>query len=122
MFGATAFLGMTTPTGFIPPEDRGSVFIDVRLPDGAALPRTTAVLGEVEKIERMTLEDLFKLESYEEEVKAFVRDNLGDEQAYLNRFKLNRIQLYLYNYTLLTRLRNDIDEAWDTVEELYGED
>ncbi len=50
VFGSTAFLGVTTPTGFIPQEDRGSVFIDVRLPDGAALPRTTAVLGEVEQI------------------------------------------------------------------------
>jgi multidrug efflux pump len=50
VFGATAWFGMTTPTGFIPQEDRGSIFIDMRLPDGAALPRTTAVLGEVETI------------------------------------------------------------------------
>lgn len=50
MFGATAWFGATTPTGFIPQEDRGSIFIDVRLPDGAALPRTTAVLQNVERI------------------------------------------------------------------------
>jgi multidrug efflux pump len=50
VFGATAWFGMTLPTGFIPPEDRGAIFIDVRLPDGAALPRTTAVLAEVEQI------------------------------------------------------------------------
>ena len=50
VFGATAWFGMTTPTGFIPQEDRGAIFIDMRLPDGAALPRTTAVLGEVETI------------------------------------------------------------------------
>jgi len=50
VFGATAWFGMTIPTGFIPQEDRGSIFIDVRLPDGAALPRTSAVLKEVEEI------------------------------------------------------------------------
>jgi HAE1 family hydrophobic/amphiphilic exporter-1 len=50
VFGGAAWLGMTMPTGFIPQEDRGSIFIDMRLPDGAALPRTTAVLGEVENI------------------------------------------------------------------------
>lgn len=50
VFGGTAWFGATTPTGFIPPEDRGSIFIDMRLPDGAALPRTTAVLREVENI------------------------------------------------------------------------
>ena len=50
VFGATAWFGITTPTGFIPQEDRGSIFIDMRLPDGAALPRTTAVLQEVENI------------------------------------------------------------------------
>jgi multidrug efflux pump len=50
VFGATAILGMSLPTGFIPPEDRGAFFVDVRLPDGAALPRTAAVLAEVEQI------------------------------------------------------------------------
>jgi hydrophobe/amphiphile efflux-1 (HAE1) family protein len=50
VFGATVFVGAALPTGFIPAEDRGAFFIDVRLPDGAALPRTTAVLAEVEQI------------------------------------------------------------------------
>jgi multidrug efflux pump len=50
VFGATAFIGASLPTGFIPPEDRGAFFVDVRLPDGAALPRTAAVLAEVEQI------------------------------------------------------------------------
>ena len=50
VFGSAAWFGMTLPTGFIPPEDRGAFFIDVRLPDGAALPRTSAVLAEVEQI------------------------------------------------------------------------
>jgi len=50
VFGATVWFGASLPTGFIPPEDRGAFFIDVRLPDGAALPRTSAVLAEVEQI------------------------------------------------------------------------
>jgi len=50
VFGVTAFIGTSLPTGFIPPEDRGAFFVDVRLPDGAALPRTAAVLSEVEQI------------------------------------------------------------------------
>jgi hydrophobe/amphiphile efflux-1 (HAE1) family protein len=54
VFGATAWFGTSLPTGFIPPEDRGAFFIDVRLPDGAALPRTSAVLAEVEQILEQT--------------------------------------------------------------------
>ncbi len=47
---ATGWLFTLVPTGFLPAEDRGAFFVDVRLPDGAALPRTTAVLAEVEAI------------------------------------------------------------------------
>ena len=38
------------PTGFLPAEDRGAFFVDVRLPDGAALPRTETVLREIESM------------------------------------------------------------------------
>ncbi|MGI9413967.1 MAG: efflux RND transporter permease subunit [Hyphomicrobiales bacterium] len=51
---AVGLLGTSIPTGFIPAEDRGAFFIDVRLPDGAALPRTTKVLAEVETLVRET--------------------------------------------------------------------
>jgi hydrophobe/amphiphile efflux-1 (HAE1) family protein len=46
----TVGLSRAIPTGFLPPEDRGAFFVDVRLPDGAALPRTAAVLDEVEQL------------------------------------------------------------------------
>ncbi len=46
----TGWLFAGTPTGFIPNEDRGAFFIDVRLPDGAALPRTEAVMQRVQTI------------------------------------------------------------------------
>ncbi|RMF03600.1 MAG: efflux RND transporter permease subunit, partial [Alphaproteobacteria bacterium] len=50
VLGATGYLAKLLPTGFVPSEDRGGFFVDVRLPDGAALPRTAAVLSEVETI------------------------------------------------------------------------
>jgi HAE1 family hydrophobic/amphiphilic exporter-1 len=47
---ATGWFSQSVPTGFLPPEDRGAFFVDVRLPDGAALERTSAVLDKVEAI------------------------------------------------------------------------
>ncbi len=43
------YLFRTTPTGFLPDEDQGAVFVAVRLPDGASLERTIAVTREVER-------------------------------------------------------------------------
>jgi multidrug efflux pump len=48
--GATGWLSQSIPTGFLPPEDRGAFFVDIKLPDGAALPRTAAVLKQVQTI------------------------------------------------------------------------
>lgn len=42
------------PTGFLPQEDEGSIFIGVRLPDGATLRRTEAVMDQVDKILKNT--------------------------------------------------------------------
>lgn len=43
--------GMTKmPTGFIPNEDQGVLFIDARLPDGASLERTLEVTRKIEEI------------------------------------------------------------------------
>jgi multidrug efflux pump len=39
-----------TPTGFVPDEDKGALFMQVILPDAAAQQRTVRVLEEVEKI------------------------------------------------------------------------
>jgi len=37
------YLGLTrVPTGFIPPQDKGYLLVDVRLPDSASLERTSA--------------------------------------------------------------------------------
>ncbi|WP_421723914.1 efflux RND transporter permease subunit [Bauldia sp.] len=46
----TAWMGTSIPTGFLPPEDRGAFFVDVKLPDGASLQRTKTVLTDVETI------------------------------------------------------------------------
>jgi hydrophobic/amphiphilic exporter-1 (mainly G- bacteria), HAE1 family len=42
------------PTGFIPNEDEGSIFINARLPDGATLDRTERVMDDVSRILKNT--------------------------------------------------------------------
>ena len=40
----------TLPTGFVPTEDQGYVFVDVQLPDAASKQRTIRVMEELDKI------------------------------------------------------------------------
>ena len=47
VFALTGFLFVRVPAGFIPTEDQGYFFVNVTLPNGAALPRTEAVLHQV---------------------------------------------------------------------------
>lgn len=42
-------LSLITPTGFLPEEDQGAFFVMVQLPDGASVPRTSEVTGQVEE-------------------------------------------------------------------------
>ncbi|WP_372744693.1 efflux RND transporter permease subunit [Lutibacter sp.] len=60
--GLFVYLMNTTPTGFVPDEDQGTVFADVSLPAAASLERTDEVLDELQKI----IEDI-------PEVNAFLR-------------------------------------------------
>ncbi|WP_425087355.1 efflux RND transporter permease subunit [Stappia sp.] len=46
--GLIVLLGGKLPKGFLPLEDQGYLMVDVQLPDGAALPRTTAVTKDIE--------------------------------------------------------------------------
>lgn len=46
----TGGISRLLPTGFIPSEDRGAFFVDIRLPDGASLERTSRVLERIEEI------------------------------------------------------------------------
>jgi HAE1 family hydrophobic/amphiphilic exporter-1 len=41
-----------TPQGFLPSEDQGGFFVAMRLPEGASLNRTEAIVGQVENIIR----------------------------------------------------------------------
>lgn len=41
------WLAGSTPTGFVPSEDRGIIFTDIQLPPGASLDRTTAINKKV---------------------------------------------------------------------------
>ena len=44
------FLGWRLPTGFVPDEDQGYLFVNVQLPDAASMERTDAVCKQVEAI------------------------------------------------------------------------
>ncbi|WP_374368557.1 efflux RND transporter permease subunit [Dongia sp.] len=48
----TIWVGKVTPTGFLPEDDQGALFVVVQLPEGASLERTTRVIAEAEKILR----------------------------------------------------------------------
>ncbi len=47
---AAGFFANQVPSSFLPDEDQGYAFINLQLPNGASLERTTAVTADVEKI------------------------------------------------------------------------
>lgn len=49
-FAATCGINRVLPTGFIPNEDQGVVYINVTAPSGATVERTERVLNEVQKV------------------------------------------------------------------------
>ena len=50
MTAAAGFLGWKLPTGFVPDEDQGYLFVNVQLPDAASMERTDAVCKQVEAV------------------------------------------------------------------------
>ncbi len=63
---ATGMLYTSHPTGFLPNEDQGVLFVNVQLPDAAALPRTVEVMDRVEKIaeKEESVEDVIVVNGY----------------------------------------------------------
>ena len=52
---ALTWWGFThTPTGFIPPQDKGYLLVNVQLPDASSVVRTEDVVQRIEKIARKT--------------------------------------------------------------------
>jgi len=47
-YASVIWLAKTLPTGFLPAEDNGYFVVDIKLPDGASLERTDAVLKRAE--------------------------------------------------------------------------
>src|SRR5690606_37348933 len=43
-------LSKVTPTGFLPEDDQGALFVVVQMPGGAAVARTSEVVAQVENI------------------------------------------------------------------------
>src|ERR671930_355769 len=50
LLGLTYWQFTTVPTGFIPPQDKGYLIVNVQLPDAASLERTDAVIQQVTDI------------------------------------------------------------------------
>jgi HAE1 family hydrophobic/amphiphilic exporter-1 len=50
--GASAYIYRETPKSFLPEEDQGALFAALRLPEGASINRTAAVVQQVEAIIR----------------------------------------------------------------------
>jgi len=50
LLGFTYWKFTTVPTGFIPPQDKGYLIVNVQLPDGASLERTDAVIQQVTEL------------------------------------------------------------------------
>ncbi|MGB6760751.1 MAG: multidrug efflux RND transporter permease subunit [Xanthobacteraceae bacterium] len=54
VLAAAAFVFERTPQSFLPDEDQGAIFAALRLPEGASVNRTEAVVKQVEDIARST--------------------------------------------------------------------
>jgi HAE1 family hydrophobic/amphiphilic exporter-1 len=51
LFGVVAvFFGAKLPSGFLPDEDQGYIYLNLQLPNSASLERTAQVAGEIENI------------------------------------------------------------------------
>jgi HAE1 family hydrophobic/amphiphilic exporter-1 len=49
---ATIGVGKFLPSGFIPTEDQGTIYVNVTAPSGATLERTEKVMGEIDKVSK----------------------------------------------------------------------
>jgi multidrug efflux pump len=54
LLALTVFLFRKVPTGFIPEVDQGVMFVNVELPEGASIERTTEIMNRVEGILKNT--------------------------------------------------------------------
>ena len=63
-----------TPTGFLPDEDRGALFVQIQLPDGATLTRTAGVVREIgDKLAEINgVESVLQINGFSGENTAFV--------------------------------------------------
>lgn len=66
LVGLTGWSFSTLPTGFVPTEDQGYVFVDVQLPDAASKQRTVKVMEALDKICKGTdgIADIISITGY----------------------------------------------------------
>jgi HAE1 family hydrophobic/amphiphilic exporter-1 len=58
LLGVTYWVSNRVPTGFVPDEDQGYIFVLVQCPQGASLDYTTGIITQVEQVLRATPEVL----------------------------------------------------------------
>jgi DNA-binding MarR family transcriptional regulator len=68
----------------------------------------TDLLAEIDRVTALTEQDM-------REQGVEVKEDMSD-------IKLEQIGMLVYHFKLLTRLRQDLPEAWDEIDELYGDD
>ena len=81
----------------------------VILPIGNFLYLSKAdMLEEIDRVAALTEQD--------------IREQGVEMKQDVQEIKLEQIGLLVYHFKLLTRLRQDDPEAWDEIDELYGDD
>ena len=66
------------------------------------------ILSEIDRVANLSEQDMRALGVH-------IRQDIQET-------KLEQIGLLVYHFTLLTRLRQDDPQAWDEIDELYGDD
>jgi len=98
LVGALVFFYTKVPHGFIPSEDQGGMFMEVRLPEGATKERTAEVLDRIEKIVTKELTITYRDDYHERDLltrlydrfwnkkKTYIDHGGIDSAVYLNGF------------------------------------
>src|SRR5580692_4488378 len=78
---AAGLFSSLLPSSFLPDEDQGYAYVNIQLPDGASLERTTAVARQVEEILRNTPEVKYSTAFIGFSLLSFVRTSYRDRKS-----------------------------------------
>jgi multidrug efflux pump subunit AcrB len=132
--GGVLGVSRITPTGFLPEEDQGAFFINVQLPDGASVSRTSEVTKQVEALLKnmpqiehvLSIIGFSLLDGASEPNSAFMVARMkpfADRQAAADSVQATLGGIYVNNFNLFGRTwqvnvegeaanRGDISDIW----------